>query len=654
MKLTFFAFVIWTFIGVVFSYGYGRELLKRKLNTIEKDKQAECVVNMVKKYFSFGKTKVRMGDTIFMKTSSSNVFIQKTMFKYLHNIQKFTLIAKNKDAIKKKASEDEDEIQAYIILIKYPLDIIQDIANMKKLPGWNPKGIFFTILEENSIDEQSIVRIFNELRKHRVFNAFVITTNDLLNSVKSFTWLPYNSGVCGVKCESLYELDYCTDEKIKQINPYMVKIPTNLNKCPIKAAAIISEPYVLPPEYENGTEIFKKGIEIKLLKVLAELSNATLDIKPFGTYTSGKDMDELGLYMDNEEYDVILGNLFPGFFLEVQSKVEALRYDFQERITWCVPKAEPLGYLINLVYIFRFEAWIVIVLMTIVISALIVYFDYRNGNFLKINFFLNFFIVFAMLAGCIARIDPKELSFRMIMSGWLMSAIITNVIVQSSSQSSLIQPRLQKQINTVQDVVSSLKIGGHSLHVNSFDIRIKEEMEFRCKYLTCAPITPCIERVTEEGDFGVLVPLRYIDYYIHREKKKNLPGMYCLRRNVLRTYNPSLMIWRYYPFREQLQLILKRIFESGLVFKWSSDVLPRYPPAKRVGGYKVLKIKHLIGVFNMLFFFWGLSTVVFMMEVVTERHRMKHICMPYFGACAFPNKRVKKMEKELLQNSKLV
>lgn len=654
MKLTFFAFVIWAFIGIVVSYGYGRELLKKKLNTGEKDKQAECVVNMMKKYFSMSKTKVRMGDTIFMKTSSSNIFIQQTMFKYLHNIQKFTIIAKNKEAIKKKASEDEDEIQAYIVLIKYPLDIIQDIANMKKLPGWNPQGIFFIILEENDIDEQSIIRIFNELRKHRIFNAFILTTNDMTNSVKSFTWLPYNKGVCGIKCESLYELDYCTDENVKQINPYKAKIPKNLNTCPIKAAVIVSEPYVLPPDIENGTYVFKKGIEIKLLEVMADLSNATLDIQPFGTYTSGEQMTDLGLFMDNEEYDIIAGNLFPGFFVDVQSKVEALRYDFQERITWCVPKAEPLGYLINLVYIFRFEAWIVIVLMTIIVASLIVYFEYKNGTFMKINFFLNFFIIFAMLAGCISRIAPKELSFRMIMSGWLMAAIVTNVIVQSSSQSSLIQPRLQKQINTFQDVIASLNIGGHSLHVSSFDLRVKEELDVRCKYLPCIPITPCIERVTEKEDFGVLIPLRYIDYYIHDKKKKNLPGMYCLRRNVFRTYNPSLMTWKFYPFREQLQLILKRIFESGLVFKWSSDVLPKYPPPKNLGGYKVLRMKHLIGVFNMLFFFWGLSTIVFMMEVVTERKKMKHICMPYFGACVFPNKRIKEMEKELLENAKMI
>lgn len=607
-------------------YGYGRDVILKQLDTQDEDRRARCVIDMMKKYFAFGKLKVRMGDTIYIKTSSSMPFIQTMMLKTLHHQQKYTILSKNRENLKTQSKEDSDEVSAYIVLIRYPLDIIQDISNMKKLPGWNPQGIFFIVLREDDIDDDSLIGIFNELRKHRIMNAYIITVNDVTYESKSFTWLPYFNGTCGVKCTQLYRLDYCKDKNLEQLNPYQMKIPKNFNRCPIRAAVIVSEPYVLAPRIENNTKFFEKGIEIQLLRVMAQLSNATLVISSLGNYSSGDQLEKIREMMDNEDVDIIAGNIFPGLFTDVQSSVEALRYDFQERITWCIPKAGSIGYLLNLIFIFRFEAWIVIVLMTIMISGVVVLFEVRDNKFHIQSPFIYFFVVFAMLAGCVARIFPRELSFRMILSGWLMAALVTNVIVQSSSQSSLIQPRLEKQIDTFTEVVSSLKIGGHALHVSSFDINIKEEFEFRCKYLICAPIKPCIERVVVKKDFAILAPLRYIDYYEHFEKNSSLPNMYCLRRNVLRTYNPSLMTWRQYPFLENLQVILKRIFESGLVFKWSSDVLQKPTKEKRSGGFRVLGMNNLIGVFNLLFFFWGLSTLVFLMEVITARKQMKFVC----------------------------
>ncbi|XP_069360874.1 uncharacterized protein [Maniola hyperantus] len=86
--------------------------------------------------------------------------------------------------------------------------------------------------------------------------------------------MPYSDDNCAGKCKSVYILDECKDNKVLEFEPEREKFPLNLKGCPLVTYAVISEPYVLPPEEKvdnpkwNDVYNFQKGGEINLVKTI--------------------------------------------------------------------------------------------------------------------------------------------------------------------------------------------------------------------------------------------------------------------------------------------------------------------------------------------------------------------------------------------------
>ncbi|XP_050672800.1 uncharacterized protein LOC126970771 [Leptidea sinapis] len=88
--------------------------------------------------------------------------------------------------------------------------------------------------------------------------------------------VPYSETNCGGECESVYILDRCKDNVVNELEPQREMFPLDLKGCPLITYAVISEPYVMPPERKvlskkwNDVYEFEKGSEINLVKIISQ------------------------------------------------------------------------------------------------------------------------------------------------------------------------------------------------------------------------------------------------------------------------------------------------------------------------------------------------------------------------------------------------
>lgn len=118
--------------------------------------------------------------------------------------------------------------------------------------------------------------VFQRLLSLHFYNAYgiVIKSN---SSIEVFTWYPYDNKNCGKIVKNIQKISTCHDSEDilsfvnKNLTQLLVKIPKrNLNnKCPLKIAIRVWEPYVVMQNDEN----YFTGIDIDLIKFIAESLN---------------------------------------------------------------------------------------------------------------------------------------------------------------------------------------------------------------------------------------------------------------------------------------------------------------------------------------------------------------------------------------------
>lgn len=600
------------------------DILRPRIDVKIKINTATCVLKIVEKYMGHSSVQEFRGNIFQIKTSRTTPTTQKYLLLKIHTAGNMSVINM---ATKKKSVDTSnfiDKITIYVIILEEQEDISDEILALMKHPSWNPETRFFIIIDN---PESDIIMVFNVLRKYRVFDSYVILTDPDDKQVESFTWFPFETGSCGRRAKKAIKLDVCENGELSELNPGQTKLPKRLQiQCPFNLLAIVSQPYIMPAIY-NETSSENKGIEIQLLQLMAEYINLSLNVHPLFSYDQGL-MEDGYSSLNYEGADVVAGNLLPELF---NSDYDIIIYYLQDHLTWCVPVARTLAFWENSKYIFTYGSWILMGATAALVSIVVLYLSaQRKASISFLQCIHTLFAVCSMMLGRVTRFNYDSCFLRLTFVGWLVICVITNVIIQSSLRSFIVHPHTEKQFESFEDILQiGMPFGGHGIHIKKFDTSDKNNAAFVRTYHWCKPLQLCIERVSQ-GDFAIAAPLSYMRLYQQKQLAKiSRTDIHCFVKEPWKTYSPMIFLWKHYPHRVRMQNIADRVFESGLLFKWYSEIIThkfqQSDEAIPRSTNKPLDINEYQAVGLFYAFSISLSVIVFVFEMFFSS--LKKICV---------------------------
>nr|XP_034833933.1 uncharacterized protein LOC117990587 [Maniola hyperantus] len=589
------------------------------------EKIAECVLKLTAKYFV--DKKALSGNIIVVDLHSHASLREGTILKAMHGGKKFSIMIKNGFRPHANATHFREKAKNYMMILKTKFDPEIHLGLLSHLPTWNPlaKVVAFYQLRPKEDGEKVAMWLTNVYRNFKILRCIILIHSPLDDIVTAYSWMPYSDDNCAGKCKSVYILDECKDNKVLEFEPEREKFPLNLKGCPLVTYAVISEPYVLPPEEKvdnpkwNDVYNFQKGGEINLVKTISKFTNMSLIIrmseKKENWGVIDADGKATGAYeiLRNDSIDLVFGNV------EV---TRTLRKWFnptvsytQDEMTWCVPKAKKAAAWDNLIKIFHWSTWAA-TLASVIIMGTIFHFMYckehRNVTKWPTNSIL---MTLNMLLGSASKLNPKSSKFRILVFGWLAFSLNMIITYESFLRSSLMHPRFQKQISSESDLIQSgIPLGGREIYRSYFETNNASGFYLYRKY-NSTTFSEGIKRAAFGRNFAVVSSRRQAEY-MDQKLGKGEPLIYCFpESNNLYKYGVVLLARQWFPLLERFNNIIRSVSENGLIDKWNQEL---FIDRSNSEGTTVLPlgVQHLLGAFVLTGILYAVTIVVFIGELV--------------------------------------
>ncbi|XP_039757885.1 uncharacterized protein LOC120632146 [Pararge aegeria] len=524
------------------------------------------------------------------------------------------------------ASHFPEKAKNYMMILENKTDLVTHLDQLRSLPSWNPlaKSVAYYQVKPNEDSKDAAIKIINEFREFKILKSIVLIYYSLNDDITSYSWSPYSDENCANKCESVYILDICKDNNIKQFQPQREMFPSDLKGCPLITYAVISEPYVMPPERKVTNTIwsdayeFQKGGEINLVKIISQFTNMSLIIRvsdkeenwgviyPDGRATGAYSM------LRNDSVDLVIGNI------EVTRTIRkwfhpTVSYT-QDEMTWCVPKAKPAATWDNLIIIFQWSTWVATTVSVSIMGSVFHFMYYKERDEKITKWPTNSILMtFSMLLGWGARFEPKSSAFRILIFVWLCFSLNMAISYESFLRSFLIHPRFEKQISTESDLIQSgIPLGGRDLYKSYFENNNASDFYLYRKYNSTA-FSEGIRRVAIES-FAVVSSRRQAEY-MDQKLGKGAPLIYCFpESNNLYKYGVVLLTRKWFPMLERFNNIIRSVSENGLIDKWNEELF-LHSTREITSAILPLSIQHLLGAFILIGILYAVSVGIFIGEI---------------------------------------
>nr|AMM70663.1 ionotropic receptor 87a [Heliconius melpomene rosina] len=598
--------------------------LKDAENVEQITNSAECVLRLSGKYFV--EKKALSGSIIIVSVNSKASAAENFLLRTMHGGKNYSIMVKNAFRQHANASHFPEKAKNYLMILKKKFELLNHLIQLSGLPSWNPlaKAIIYYRLKTGEKGEDVSKAFINELRHYKLLKSIAFIYSPVTDEVTSYSWTPYDSKNCAGKCKHVYVLDVCKNNNIRQLEVQRDMFPLDLKGCPLITYAIISEPYVMPPERKvantmwNDAYEFQKGGEINLVKIISQFTNMSLiirmsekvenwgEIYPNGTAGGG-----YGLLM-NDSVDLLIGNI------EVTRKTRKLFHPTisytQDEMTWCVPKARQAVTWDNLIIIFQWTTWLATFSSVLVMGLIFHYLHYQENRDTKWPTY-SILMTLCMLLGWAAKFDAKSSQFRILMFGWLCFALNMGITYESFLRSFLMHPRFDKQISSQSELIDSgIPLGGRQIYRAYFETNNASSFYLYRKY-NSTTFAEGIRRAALSRNFGVVASRKQAEY-MDQELGKGAGLIYCFpESDNLYKYGVVLLFRKWFPMLARFNNIIRSVSENGLIDKWNEELFIHRISSDGTGTIMPLSIQHLLGAFMLIGILYGVSVAVFLFEI---------------------------------------
>ena len=574
------------------------------------------------------------------------------------------------------AVDSFDEVQQninknYIIIVyvEKESEVIEELGGKLYLlsirASWNPRARFVvsvTITNDVYKCQETAKIVLEELWSLKILDAIVIlkspqtqtTGNDAGTysnirdqNLEIYTWFPHHDQLRCWAFHDVIPLDIWLMEgngRFKNnVDLFPNKITHNLHKCPIIAGTFPVDFVVGPYKYldindsttsESTYVTYDSGIEIRLIKLVAEGLNVTLKFLPpppnnekWGNVTvDGRITGLLG--------QVVLGKADIGFGAwplhpKLIMVMDATKTYYRDDWLWWVPCAKKVPRWKSITMVFLPETWITLLIS--IISAVVVIFGLVACEPMERRVYRNCancaFSVWATFTGVSAPYMPRRTPTRMFLISWIWYCLAINIVFQTFLTSFLIEPGLQHQMNSIEEIMASKIKYGYNEWI---DLAVRDSDDALSKIILQERTAcnegnkpPCLDWVAYHNNFSVLCSKTLLDYLrTHEYVDSNGKHLICQAGGVFFPLNYVTYMEKWNPLLNRFNDIITRLLYSGIEWHWLESSLHMQRVYAGVTGrkttsgeYSDISLEHAQGIFAVLVPGLLLSVVIFFMEL---------------------------------------
>ncbi|KAJ9592814.1 hypothetical protein L9F63_015505 [Diploptera punctata] len=477
-------------------------------------------------------------------------------------------------------------------------DVIDDIQfqilQLKSSREWNPRAKFLIILlnvqdfASEEIQKNLSRKILTVLWSWKVINVvilmeceqhnFIFEKNDSL--VNIYTWFPYNdSNNCEDVTNVILMDNWTVDQKFRLgTTLFPNKVSDNLHGCPLKISSFNFEPMIIGMEdKEDGTVDFKGGLEIEMVKMFANSANMSIVFR-----VPTPENQHWGVKFDNGTWTGLPGEVLShhtdmtivNFWYKCHliNEFECLRPHMIDAARWFVPCAKPYPRWMSITRVFNKSLWIGFILSYIIISFFMSFMVKLVNTFLPrehhskeysgvIHCLLNFWAI--ILEESATNNPPRNSSLRTIFLTWVMFCWAMNTVYQTFLTSFLVDPGLQKQLSSEDDILDS-KIRYVIFKVITFLLPHLASDRYR-RGEDRPDFMACFDQMAFKGDLALVFSTQRLGYIIAASYMDgDGKPLICSFEEIITNQMISIHIIKGFPMVDKFNKLVGKIVDAGL------------------------------------------------------------------------------------------
>jgi glutamate receptor delta-2 subunit len=453
---------------------------------------------------------------------------------------------------------------SYIIYLQNNItsDLNDRLRRLKTFYFRNRRSRFLVILDEKFKEpETKVSEVLAKMWQFKIVNVAVLVklrARDILqigvipkdleqllqvrqpeSAVGVYTWFPFRDPSNCYNTREVYLLDLWFMEGSGHfaLNNYLFpkKIKNSLNSCPVVVSTTQRHPFVEGPDYINTggsvQTVYSRGWDINLLNIVKDAMNMSLRFLP-------PSPEELGRSLDNGTFVGVVGDLtyskadialsgLPLIEPFTNNGDHTAVYSRSEFI-WLVPCPRRILGWRNVFRIFSYSVWLCVFLSFILAAgvtrflAKLSVFERTRGITRYSNLSETSCNILAMFLGAGVSSVPRASAVRIFFLAWICHCMAVNTVIQSYFTAFLVKSDLEKQVSSVDEILSS---GMEYGFIPEFDIFFTINGTTLNKNILrdrkdCTRVWACLRRLAYDRDFAMLlsevtyetdVKYRYLD-----------------------------------------------------------------------------------------------------------------------------------------------
>ena len=581
----------------------------------------------------------------------------------LNKIEAWSLLSFNANNDFREMSPSRSKYEGYVLLssCRKRKDVVKDVGHqVKKLRStwdWNPRAKFvILVMEIRDVSAKLLAGdIFAELWTSRVVNSVVlipalythVATTDAVNILDAYVWYPYRStGRCPHNKDVTVQGHWVLD--VRKMGHFLHntclfprKIPNDVQGCPLTVSTFEVPSFIMRKNtaHVHAKNItYDKGLEIQIVSELARTTNSSIkyrDPPPDGGHW-GWDLGN-GTWngvtgeIANSYADVGIAGLWHRCHLI--KEIECLRPHLIDNVRWYVPCATSYPRWMSLTRVFRLSLWLGFVAAYTVVSVVMWQVvrvtrsvsskAAQNKAYTSLpKCLLNFWAI--VLEESASNNPPEVASIRAVFFVWVLYCWALNTVYQAYLTSFLIDPGLQHQLASEDEILTS----GIECTTETGVISLYPELKgTRYRRMNSTVEVDSAQGRVAEGTLAFLYAKFPVEYNIALKYKdaNGVPSI-CKVRDDFAFNLIAIHVPKGFPLKAKYDEVLLTLLQAGLVKRWWEHL--KYTASlERVGDvgsppgeYIVLTMKHLQSAFYFLLLGYAMSVLSFLMELCCQRH----------------------------------
>jgi hypothetical protein len=385
--------------------------------------------------------------------------------------------------------------------------------------------------------------------------------------------------------------------------------------------------------------IYETGLDIQILSEFAKTSNSSIKyrVPPPDGGQWGRDVGNgswsgLTGEIARSYSDIGIAGLWNKRYLV--KEIECLRTYLVEKIRWYVPCATSYPRWMSLTRVFRLSLWSAFVTAFIVVSVVmwkVVKITSRISTKAAQNkayaslpkCLLNFWAI--ILEESASNHPPDVAAIRSVFLGWVLYCWAVNTVYQAHLTSFLIDPGLQHQLSSEDEILTS---GIEYITETGVFLRYPDLNGTRYGHMNYTDEVGLAQARVAEGTLAFLYAIYPVEYNIAVKYKdaNGFPSI-CKIKDDFGFNFVAIHVPKGFPLKPTYDQVLLFLLQAGLVNLWLDHLkyMASLEGARKFGSppgeYVVLSLKHLQSAFYCLLMGYSMSALLFLIELSCQYHK---------------------------------